>query len=87
MINVLNFSLIFMVLAFIPCIYRVFVGPSITDRVIAIEAITTIIIVMLGVYSYVEQSVFYMDVALVLAIISFVGMVVIAKYLDQGVLF
>lgn len=87
MINVLNFSLIFMVLAFIPCIYRALVGPTIPDRIIAIDAIITIIIVMLGVYSYVEQSVFYMDVALVLAIISFVGTISIAKYLDQGVLF
>lgn len=87
MISLINFSLILMVLAFIPCIYRILVGPTIADRVIAVDSITTIIIVMLGVYSYVEQSAFYMDVALVLAIISFIGTVAVAKYIDQGTLF
>jgi multicomponent Na+:H+ antiporter subunit F len=42
---------------------------------------------MLGIYSYVKESVFFMDVALVLAVISFVGTLTIAKYLDEGVVF
>ena len=81
----LNFSLTLMVLAIIPCIYRVVVGPTIPDRVVAMDAMTTVIVVMLGVYSYVQGSVFFMDVALVLSIISFVGTVTISKYLDEGV--
>lgn len=81
----LDFALLFMVLAIIPCVYRVIKGPTIPDRVIAVDAMTTVIVVMLGVYSYVQESVFFMDVALVLAIISFVGTVTISKYLDEGV--
>ncbi|MCK4929179.1 MAG: cation:proton antiporter [Methanosarcinales archaeon] len=81
----LNFSLTLMVLAIIPCIYRIVVGPTIPDRVVAMDAMTTVIVVMLGVYSYVQGSVFFMDVALVLSIISFVGTVTISKYLDEGV--
>jgi multicomponent Na+:H+ antiporter subunit F len=41
--------------------------------------------VILGVYSYDKNSAFFMDVALVLALISFVGTVTVAKYLDEGV--
>lgn len=85
--NLLEYSLIFMVIAFIPCLYRVIKGPTIPDRVVALDALTTIIVVMLGIYSYVKESVFFMDVALVLAIISFVGTVTVAKYLDEGVVF
>lgn len=85
--NLLEYSLIFMVIAFIPCIYRVVKGPTIPDRVVALDAMTTIIVVMLGIYSYVNESVFFMDVALVLAIISFVGTITVAKYLDEGVVF
>ena len=48
---------------------------------------TTVIVVMLGIYSFDQGSVFFMDVALVLAIISFVGTVTIAKYLDERVVF
>ncbi|MBP1909038.1 MULTISPECIES: cation:proton antiporter [Methanolobus] len=85
--NLLEYSLIFMVISFIPCLYRVIKGPTIPDRVVALDAMTTVIVVMLGIYSYVQESVFFMDVALVLAIISFVGTVTIAKYLDEGVVF
>jgi multicomponent Na+:H+ antiporter subunit F len=83
----LDASLTFMVIAIIPCIYRVIKGPSIPDRVIAVDAMTTVIVAMLGIYSYVQGSVFFMDVALVLAIISFVGTVTISRYLDEGAVF
>lgn len=83
----LYFSLTFMVLAIIPCIYRIIMGPTIPDRVIAVDAMTTVIVVMLGVYSFVQGSVFFMDVALVLSVISFIGTVTISKYLDEGVIF
>jgi multicomponent Na+:H+ antiporter subunit F len=74
-----------MVLAIVPCIYRIIKGPTIPDRVIALDAMTTVIVVMLGIYSFDRGSVFFMDVALVLSIIAFVGTVTIAKYLDEGV--
>jgi multicomponent Na+:H+ antiporter subunit F len=74
-----------MMLAIIPCIYRIIKGPTIPDRVIALDAMTTVIVVMLGIYSFDRGSVFFMDVALVLSIIAFVGTVTIAKYLDEGV--
>ena len=77
----------FMVIAIIPCIYRVIKGPTIPDRVIAVDAMTTVIVVILGIYSYIQESAFFMDVALVLAIISFVGTVTISKYLDEGAVF
>jgi multicomponent Na+:H+ antiporter subunit F len=74
-----------MVLAIVPCIYRIIKGPTVPDRVIALDAMTTVIVVMLGIYSFDQGSVFFMDVALVLSIIAFVGTVTIAKYLDEGV--
>ncbi|MEA1984166.1 MAG: cation:proton antiporter [Euryarchaeota archaeon] len=83
----LDVSLVFMVLSLMPCLYRVIKGPTIPDRVVAIDAMTTVIVVMLGVYSFLQNSVFFMDVALVLAIIAFVGTVTISKYLDEGVVF
>lgn len=83
----LDFSLTFMAIAIIPCIYRIIKGPTIPDRVIAVDAMTTVIVAMLGIYSYVQGSMFFMDVALVLAIISFVGTITISKYLDEGAVF
>ncbi|WP_129596522.1 cation:proton antiporter [Methanohalophilus profundi] len=86
-LNLLDIALVFMVLSIIPCIHRIIKGPTIPDRVIAVDALATVIVVMLGVYSFVQESVFFMDVALVLSIIAFVGTVTISKYLDEGVVF
>jgi multicomponent Na+:H+ antiporter subunit F len=76
-----------MALSIIPCIYRIITGPTIPDRVIALDALTMVVVVMLGIFSFAQNSVFFMDVALVLAIISFLGTVAISKYLDEGVVF
>ncbi|MBP2031301.1 multicomponent Na+:H+ antiporter subunit F [Methanohalophilus levihalophilus] len=85
--ELLYITLFFMVLALIPCIYRVIVGPTIPDRVVALDALTIVLVVILGVYSFVQESIFFLDVALVLSIISFVGTVTISKYLDEGSVF
>ncbi|MGM0770253.1 MAG: cation:proton antiporter [Halobacteriota archaeon] len=83
----LDIALTFMAIAIIPCIYRIIKGPTIPDRVIAVDAMTIVMVAMLGIYSYIQESVFFMDVALVLSIISFVGTITISKYLDEGVVF
>lgn len=84
---ILDISITFMVIAILPCIYRVVKGPTTPDRVIAVDAMTTVIVVILGIYSYLQESVFFMDVALVLAVITFVGTVTISRYLDEGGVF
>ncbi|WP_410807020.1 monovalent cation/H+ antiporter complex subunit F [Methanohalobium sp.] len=71
----------------IPCVYRVVKGPTIPDRVVALDAMTLSIVATLGVYSFIQGSVFFMDVALVLSIITFIGTITISKYLDEGVVF
>ncbi|TGC07908.1 cation:proton antiporter [Methanolobus halotolerans] len=85
MISMFTFAITFMVLAIVPCIYRIIKGPTIPDRVVALDAMTVVIVVMLAIYSFDRGSAFFMDVALVLSIIAFVGTVTIAKYLDEGV--
>jgi len=86
-IGILQVAMVFMALAMIPCMYRILVGPTILDRVVGLDAMATVMVVMLGVYSFVHESVFFLDVALVLSIISFLGTVAISKYLDEGVVF
>ncbi|ADI73815.1 multiple resistance and pH regulation protein F [Methanohalobium evestigatum Z-7303] len=82
-----DFVLTFLVFSIIPCVYRIIKGPTIPDRVVALDAMTLVIVATLGVYSFIQESVFFMDVALVLSIIAFVGTVTISKYLDEGVVF
>jgi multisubunit Na+/H+ antiporter MnhF subunit len=64
--------------------YRVFRGPTLPDRVVAMDNIATNLLAAVVVWSIRTRSVFYTDVALVMAILSFLATVAAAKYVLQG---
>lgn len=66
------------------CFYRLVVGPTSPDRVVAMDTITTVIIAMIAVYSIKENSALFYDVILVLSVLGFAGTVTMAKYLAKG---
>lgn len=66
-------------------LYRAALGPTAGDRVIAINVIGTKTVVLLILIGYVFQEVpFYIDVALVYALISFLLTIGVARYLERG---
>lgn len=64
--------------------YRVIKGPSQPDRVIALDVIGINIVALIMVLSIKSGSRAYVDAALVIALLSFVGTVSLAKYLAGG---
>ncbi len=68
------------------CLYRAYKGPTAADRVISINIIGTKTVTIIALVSYVYSIEFFLDVALVYALISFIAQVGIAKYLEKGAL-
>ena len=70
--------------AVVPCLYRVLRGPTIIDRIIGVNVIgtkTIAIILLLGcIFDRVE---FFVDIAIVYALISFVGTLALSKYFER----
>ena len=62
-------------------LYRFIKGPTLPDRVTAIDLITTIAIAIIVVFSLLWDSPVFFDVAMVLALISFLGSMSYAFYL------
>ncbi|MCQ6963108.1 cation:proton antiporter [Methanolobus chelungpuianus] len=85
--NLLDLALVVMTLSLLPCLYRIVFGPTVADRVVGLDALTLVIVVILGAYSYVQESPFFLDAALVMAIIGFIGTIAIARYLEEGEIF
>ncbi|MDW7651260.1 MAG: cation:proton antiporter [Bacillota bacterium] len=79
-------SAIILALATFLCLYRAVVGPSEADRVVSINIIGTKTVVIISLISLVFHQEFFLDVALVYALISFVATVGIAKYMEKGAL-
>ena len=68
-----------MVLTFI----RFLIGPKVVDRVIALDLIITIGIAFITVFSIRMQQEMFLDVAMILALIAFLGTVAFSYYLDK----
>lgn len=60
---------------------RIFLGPTLPDRVVALDNIATNNVAVIVVLSLRSGSEVYIDAALVIAILSFLGTVAISKYL------
>lgn len=76
-------SFAFLLIALLLAFVRLVKGPSINDRIAAMDLIASIVIGFILVYSVFIQKSLYMDIAIVIALISFVGTVAISTYLKQ----
>lgn len=71
-------------LALLLALYRFLKGPSSGDRVVAFDVLTIVSITGIVLIALVEGRGIYLDVALVYALLSFLGVIVIARYLERG---
>lgn len=70
--------------AFLLALYRFVRGPSAFDRVISFDVLTVIAITGIALGALAEDRAIYLDVALVYALLSFLGVIVVARYLEEG---
>ncbi|MDW8098161.1 MAG: cation:proton antiporter [Anaerolineae bacterium] len=68
-----------MILAFI----RLVQGPTLPDRVIALDLIGTLGMGTIAVYAIARDLPVLLDVAIVLALLSFLGTIAFARYLER----
>lgn len=63
--------------------YRVLRGPSVPDRVVGLDTVSTNFVAIVALFALLRGSGFYVNAALVLAIIGFVSTVAVAKYVIE----
>ncbi|MFM2397862.1 MAG: hypothetical protein RL341_19 [Pseudomonadota bacterium] len=64
--------------------WRLLIGPALVDRVLALDTLyinTLALLILLGVYF---DTVLYFEAALVIAMMGFIGTVMISKFLLRG---
>ncbi len=76
------FSIIFLSLTIILCMIRAIKGPSSADRLISINVIGTKTIVLILIVSFILKETYFIDVALVYALISFISTIAISKFIQ-----
>ncbi len=63
---------------------RFVLGPSAADRVVALDTLTVISISIIALIGLFANRVIYLDVAMIYGILSFIGVIAIARYLEGG---
>jgi multicomponent Na+:H+ antiporter subunit F len=62
---------------------RFFKGPSLPDRVISLDVFSANLLAVLAIYSVLSEEKAYLNVALIMSLIAFVGTMTFAYYLVQ----
>ncbi|MBZ4662887.1 MAG: multiple resistance and pH regulation protein [Caloramator sp.] len=73
------------ILGMLLSIIRLVKGDSIESRVVAIDVLTTITSSLIIVFAFISDNMLLLDVALVYGLLSFVGVVAVARYLEGGI--
>ena len=65
-------------------IIRLIIGPDTVDRVVAIDLLTIVTIALIALLAHHMERYIYLDVALVYGLLSFLGVLAVARYLEKG---
>lgn len=71
-------------LSMLAFIYRLIIGPSTQDRVVALDTLGVALICMIGLMSILADTSFFLEIILLLAILAFIGTVAFSKFLEKG---
>jgi multicomponent Na+:H+ antiporter subunit F len=83
MLSVPSIALTMLALAAALAFVRLAKGPTLPDRVIAIDLIGVLMVCILVVMAGIESQQAFLDVAMVVALISFVGTVAYAWFIER----
>ena len=71
-----------LLLAAFLCLFRIGRGPTAPDRTVAIDILGTLVVGFCCVMALLTGQDFYMNIAIAWALLSFIGTIALAKYLE-----
>lgn len=72
-------ALIFLAVMLILCLVRAIKGPRVSDRIIAVNMMGTMVMVIIGILAVKMQEGYLVDICLIYAMISFLAVIVLTK--------
>jgi multicomponent Na+:H+ antiporter subunit F len=81
---VVDAAIVLVALLNLLCGYRVVKGPTVPDRVVALDAIATNVVAIAVLFAIKTDRGLFVTVSLVLAIIAFLSTVAVAKFVTEG---
>jgi len=82
--QVVDAAIVLVALLNLLCGYRAVRGPTVPDRVVALDAIATNVVAIAVLFAIKTGRPLFVTVSLVLAIIAFLSTVAVAKFVTEG---
>lgn len=79
----LDAAVFLVIVAIVLAIVRLVKGPSLADRVVALDLMTALIVSFCGLFALKSGETAYLDVAIVLALIGFLATVALARFIER----
>lgn len=73
--------------SFAGLLFRLVKGPTVADRVVALDAIGVTLVSIVALLSLIIETEFFLEVILLMSILSFIGTAAFAKFLERGEIF
>jgi multicomponent Na+:H+ antiporter subunit F len=83
----LNMALIVHLLLIAVCVWRVWRGENVIDRLVGADLLSVLMLAVLVLLALITREAIYIDVAIALAALSFIGTIALAKYIAEQQLF
>lgn len=81
----LTASLVILALALLMCLLRLLKGPTPSDRVAALDTIGIQVLALIAVISMLLNTQDFLEIILVIGILTFIGTTALARYIERGV--
>ena len=81
---ILIIALVIVALSMLGMLVRVIIGPSLADRVVALDAMGIQLMAIVALFSIFLGTKYMMVAILLIGILAFLGTAVFAKYMDKG---
>ncbi len=77
-------SLVFFILAIAVSVYRIIRGPSLPDRVLAMDLVGINLLSGIAIFSILLDTTAFFDVILLIGILAFIGTIALTKFIERG---
>ncbi len=68
--------------AMVLAVFRSIKGPTVYDRIVAVNAFGTLTVVLISVYGFLSGRPDFLDLALVYTLINFIATIAVSKYVE-----
>ncbi|PID15912.1 Na(+)/H(+) antiporter subunit F [Sporosarcina sp. P34] len=82
--SMLTISVILFALTILVAVIRIILGPSLPDRVVALDVIGVNLIATIAVVSVILNTKAFLEAILILGILSFIGTIAFSKFIERG---